>query len=124
MCKYIHVHFRAFRKEDIPKDIEQLDQWLRDLWTEKEQILQKMKDGKIEHTEMDRMRGCWECSQRYAFFAMLSAFMVVNVLCGVSLWSCTTLIAVICVLLPIGVVVMERSQEFYVDNANFKRKGK
>lgn len=118
---FIHVHFRVFRKKDIPKEIDELNQWLRDRWKEKDEIIAKMKDGDIEHSEMNRKPGCGEAVQFYILFAMITVFLVFTVLCGVPLWSRTTLIAILCSLLPVGVVAMERSQPFCINDDKFKR---
>ena len=55
-CKYIHIHFRVFKNKDIPKETEELNQWLRDRWTEKEQIIAKMKSKQIKCRPMNRYK--------------------------------------------------------------------
>jgi len=120
ICKSIHVHFRAFRREEIPKEINELDQWLRDRWTEKDEILKNMKEGNIPMQEMERMTCCLEGGALYALFAILSALLAVKFLCGAPLWSYSSLIAISCSLLPIGIVAIERTQEFYAGNVHFK----
>ena len=46
-ARYTHLHLKVYREEDIPKDIEDLNQWIRDRWTEKDKRVQEMKDKKL-----------------------------------------------------------------------------
>eukprot|EP01083_Nonionella_stella_P311215 1108886_1 len=107
-CKYIHIHLRIYKQKDIPKEIEQLDQWLRDRWTEKDEILQNMKDGFFRFKPFKRSP--WRAIQYYMFYAIWSTYLVMNLYSGYPIWSTPFMITLACAVLPVLIVLIQQSQ--------------
>ena len=53
-AKYTHLHLKVYRQDDIPKDINDLNQWLRDRWTEKDKLIVQMKEKKVKWKILNR----------------------------------------------------------------------
>merc|ERR1712228_421516 len=113
MCNYVHLHLRVFRQNEIPQcetdnDLGELDQWLRDRWTEKDEIIEKMKKKEFRYQSMKRSP--WRAIQYYSFWALVIVYFIARFVFGFEFVGVSLMI--IAGLFPVAITVME-----YYDNS-------
>jgi len=97
-CLYV----RVYKVEDIPTSEEELEQWLRDRWTEKDKIIEEMKANKIPFEIMIRDPAI--SSGYYAVFCVIFAIF----LRMIGLNTFITVCWLVGALFPILIVMVER----------------
>merc|ERR1712154_548133 len=108
MCNFVHLHLRVFRQDQIPKcesdnDLSELNQWLRDRWTEKDTIIEKMRNKEMRYKVLKRSP--WKSINVYAFWAVIITYFVSRFVFGFGYFGVALML--ISALFPVAVVVME-----------------
>merc|ERR1739842_113037 len=111
MCQYVHLHVKVHRQDTIPRaesdqDLQEIDQWLRDQWTEKDELVGKMKDSKIPYKVLEREP--WKALKAYAGWTVLTIWFLFDVMWGFGFL--VGILALVTALTPVGIVCMENSQ--------------
>lgn len=73
MPREVHYHIKKYDDKDIPEDQEKLEQWLRDRWIEKEDILKEFYTHR-EFREADGEKSAEVRRPRNTSFLLLSVF--------------------------------------------------
>ena len=122
LCQYVHLHVKVHRQKEIPQaesdqDLEVIDQWLRDRWTEKDELVGKMKEGEIPYKVLQRSP--WKALKSYAVWATLAIYLLCDVVldCG----FLTGVLMMSIALSPIGIVCIENSQVLGMEPADLKQ---
>ena len=110
-CKYIHIHLRVFKKNNIPKNKNDLDKWIRDKWAEKDKIMENMKNGQIKYKKFNRQEGKFRAIFYYSVYALFTKYFVINYLFGILTWSIISISMLILCFFPIVIVLIEHSQQ-------------
>ena len=117
------MYVRSWHISELPNTDKELDVWLRDRWTEKDQIINNLKAGHIEMEDLER-DGISECTH-YAFYCFLWAFICYTFF-DIGWWLCVYVLVVS--LFPVWIVFIEidsrkiaakerkASQEFHARN--------
>ena len=105
-ARYTHLHIKVYRQEDIPKDIDQLNQWIRDRWTEKDKRVQQMKDKQIKYTKLNRSP--YKAMQYYILWSFIFVYLIFNLMANMSFIALAILF--ISAVFPVIIVGIEYSQ--------------
>ena len=109
-AKYTHLHLRVYRQNDIPKDIELLNQWLRDRWDEKDKLVKDMKDKKIKHQILKRSPE--KAIKFYVLWAIINIYLIFHLSANLSFIPLSILY--LSSVFPAIIVGIEQSQDLDV----------
>ena len=109
-AKYTHLHLKVYRQSDIPKDIQSLNQWLRDRWDEKDKIVKQMQDKKIKYQILKRSP--YNAMKYYVLWAIITNYLILNLYANISFLPFA--LSLISSIFPAVIVGIEHSQDLDV----------
>ena len=109
-AKYTHLHLKVYRRSEIPKDIDSLNQWLRDRWTEKDKLVKQMKDKTVKYQIL--YRNCNKAIKYYVLWAIITIYSIFSLYANMSFIPLSILF--ISSIFPAFIVAIEYSQDLDV----------
>jgi len=110
LSQKIHLHLKVYAKASIPQcrdenDLSALDQWLRDRWTEKEQIMARLKKNEITHRSAHRTP--WRATRYFVAWTVISFSFLFGVLFTVPWYIFCILL--VTALFPVAIVYIQHN---------------
>merc|ERR1711933_330641 len=107
MAKYVHIHCKVYRHKDVPSnDVQELNQWLRSRWTEKDEIIDQMKEKRIKYRVLERMP--WKAIKYYSIWTLIVLYLLFGILFDIGFLAFYLLL--MSAMFPVLIVCIEHSQ--------------